>query len=141
MNHEEHFEDWKMQKIETDKIIFKGYKYSLTSYARRFKWSRDCEFMPRIWKMIKEYETWESKIINLSKTKNCILENFLVISPVGTLKSFLTFVLQVRKTPEKSHPRNLSRLGSNLGPLRDRRARYRQLHSGELTAEYITENS
>ena len=34
------------------------------------------------------------------------------------------------KPRKKSHPGNLSRLGSNLGPLRDKHACYHLLHSG-----------
>ena len=42
---------------------------------------------------------------------------------------FLTFLLQVRKTPEKTSPRKIVSTG---GPLRDRRACYRLLHGGGL---------
>ena len=41
------------------------------------------------------------------------------------------------KTPEKPHPGSLCR--SNSGPLRDRRACYRLLHSGGVNAWYIIE--
>ena len=50
--------------------------------------SRDGDFMPPIWKMIKEYETRQSKIIYY-KTKNkkiAFLKDNLEISPVGACK-------------------------------------------------------
>ena len=51
----------------------------------------------------------------------------------GTLGawSFLTFVLQVRKNPEKNFTQETCPdRGSNPGPLRDKRACYHLLHSG-----------
>ena len=43
---------------------------------------------------------------------------------------FLTFVLQVRKNPEKPHPGNMSRPRIEPGPLCDRHACYPLLHGG-----------
>ena len=49
-------------------------------YARIFKCSRDGEFIPPIWKMFKEYETIESKMINYNKNqKISYLEDFFEI--------------------------------------------------------------
>ena len=46
-------------------------------------------------------------------------------------QSFLTFVLQVRKNPEKTFTQEICPdRGSNPGPLRDRRTCYRLAHSG-----------
>ena len=49
----------------------------------------------------------------------------MIFGDLGGLKSFPTFVLQVRKNPEKTSPDR----GSNSGPLRDRRACYCLAHS------------
>ena len=48
-------------------------------------------------------------------------------------ESFLTFVLQVRKKPEKNPTQEACPdRGSNPGPLRDKRVCYHLLHSGGL---------
>ena len=44
------------------------------------------------------------------------------------------------KTPKKPHPGNLSRPGSNPGPLFDRRAHYRLFYSGVLNKVYTISN-
>ena len=47
--------------------------------------------------------------------------------------NFLTFVLQVRKNPEKNFTQETCpNRGSNPGPLRDKRACYHLFHSGRL---------
>ena len=50
--------------------------------------------------------------------------------------SFLTFVLQVRKNPEKTSPRKLTR-GSNPGPLCDKRSCYHLFHTN-ISVTYNT---
>ena len=49
--------------------------------------------------------------------------------------------LEVRKNPEKPHPGNLFRPGSNPGPLRDRRACYHLTHIGGPDRIYFVTNA
>ena len=58
--------------------------------------------------------------------------------PCGPKASRHYFFLQVRKNPEKNHPETCPDRESNPGPLRDRCACYRLLHSGGHMLLYQT---